>query len=292
MKYPAIKSGWVRSMIYMVSMILVLIVFGIPAFALASALSEKPLHALDLYTENIYILIVYQLFILIGITGLTIIFRKYIDRKKLVTLGFGKIRRNKDLILGLLLGPAIIGTGFIILYFSGNLEIHDIRPDYSHLGGALILCILISWIEEISFRGYILNNMLESFHPYTGLFVSSLLFAAFHMFNPGMAVIPFVNLFLAGILLGVVFIYTKTIWYALSLHFSWNFFLGPVFGFEVSGIEMGGFIRQKPTGDDLVTGGNFGFEGSLLCSLLIILCIFALNRYYNNRKINALKDKT
>ncbi len=281
LKSPAIKRGWMRSLIYLISLFFVLIIFGLPALIVASVVSGKPAATLNIYEEGVYVLIAFQAIVLTGVTGLTVMFARHIDRRDLITLGFGKFRRNKDLLLGLALGFAVISLGFAILYISGKLEIRHIDPDFSFLAGSVVLCVLISWMEEISFRGYILNNFLESFSPLAGLLVSSLLFAGFHMFNPGMSFVPFLNLFLAGILLGIVFIYTRTIWYALSLHFSWNFFQGPVFGFRVSGIDMGGLIRQEVKGDELITGGGFGFEGSILCSLIIILCIFALNRYFS-----------
>jgi uncharacterized protein len=280
MENPAIKRGWLRVVVYTLSLVVVLVIFGIIAFAIVSAISGDPAGPDGISGTGIFLIIVHYLILLSGITALTLGFRKHIDGKDFISLGFKRSGMNKDFALGLVTGFAIISGGFIILYLSGRLSIREIRPDYPFLAGSVVLCLLISWTEELSFRGYILNNLMESLHPFNGLLVSSLLFAAFHSLNPGMAMVPFINLMLAGVLLGIVFIYTRTLWYALSLHFSWNFFQGPVFGFPVSGIEMSGLLRQEPAGEKLLTGGDFGFEGSLICSLLIILCIFALNKYY------------
>jgi uncharacterized protein len=280
MENPAIKSGWLRVLAYILSLILIMILFGIFAIAILSVISGDLSWQFRFPGTSVFLIAIYQLILMSGITALTMGFRKYIDGKDYITLGFYRSGMNKDLALGLITGFAVISIGFIILVLSDRLAIQEIRPDYSFLAGSLVLCLIISWTEELSFRGYILNNLMESFHPCYALFFSSVLFAAFHSLNPGMAVVPFINLMLAGVLLGIVFIYTKTLWYALSLHFSWNFFQGPVFGFPVSGIEMSGLFRQDPAGEGILTGGNFGFEGSLLCSLLIILCIFAFNQYH------------
>jgi uncharacterized protein len=292
---PVISRGWLRAVMYVLSLILIVVGSGILAFFIIVTVTGKAApEVVALFGENIFLLVIYQAIILAGVTALTLVFRKNIDRKEFVTLGFQKFRVGKDLLLGLVSAFLLIALGFSILYLSGNLLIEGIRPDYSHLAGSLILCLMISWAEELSFRAYILNNLMDSFHPYWGLVISSLIFAVFHIFNTGMALVPFINIFLAGILLGIVFIYTRTIWYALSFHFSWNFFQGPVFGFPVSGVGMDGFIRHETRGKELLTGGEFGFEGSLLCSLLIILCIFALYRYYNkpsNKVLNNSPDK-
>ncbi len=278
---PAIKRGWLRALIYIFLFLITLVIFEIIAMSVLSAISDKTMfEVISNIRDNIHLLVLVQTIVLTGVTALTFAFRKYFDARTIITLGFSSYRRNKDLVLGLALGLIVIGSGFLILLLSGNLVIISISPDFAYLGWSIILCLIISWVEELSFRGYILNNLIDSFHPFTGLLISSFLFAVFHLLNPGMGMIPFVNLFLAGILLGIVFIYTKTIWYALALHFSWNFFQGPVFGFPVSGIEMDGFLQQQPKGYEIITGGNFGFEGSILSSLLIILCIFALNYLY------------
>lgn len=199
----------------------------------------------------------------------------------LAGLGFRRRGVSKDTLTGLLTGLACIAAGFVILLISGLLVVEGFSPDLNYLAGSLILCLVISWLEEISFRAYMLNNLMDSFHPFIALMISSFLFALFHLFNDGMTFLTFLNLFLAGILLGIVFIYRKTIWFAMSLHFSWNFFQGPVFGFRVSGTEMHGLLEQRPEGPIHFTGGEFGFEGSVICSLLIILSIILICRYYN-----------
>lgn len=282
MNNSAIKYGWLRSTIYIIALLIIIAGFGIPAVLIVTKISGQPFTEISLFDKkNIHLLLLYQAILLSGVTALTFLFRKYIDRMNIVSLGFYKFHMRNDLWLGLVLGLALIGSGFAILNLSGNIQVKNITFDYNYLAGSIILFLFISWIEEIAFRAYILNNFMDSFHPYLALLLSSVLFALFHGFNPGMSIVGFINLTLAGILLGIVFLYTKTIWFALSLHFSWNFFQGPVFGFPVSGMEMNGFLNQERKGNELLTGGDFGLEGSILCSLLIILCIFALHRYYN-----------
>jgi uncharacterized protein len=231
----------------------------------------------------------YYIIIGAGITGLTIFFIKVIDAKNIKHLGLRKYRIIEDISLGLGVGLLIIGTGFVILTLSGYISIYSISFNFTYLVGSLILCILISWLEEISFRSYILNNLLSSFSRYNALLISAILFALFHGFNPGITVLAFTNLILAGIILGIGFLYTRTIWFALSLHFSWNFFQGPVFGFPVSGLQMDGIVNQGIVGSNIFSGGEFGFEGSILSTVLIVTSIIVLDRYYN-KTINNTFD--
>ncbi len=285
MDRPLIKQGWLRVILYLFALIFTMILFGILAFLLFPAISGKIPEEFNLTEKgNINRLIIYQGIILTGVTLLTLLFRKGIDRQDIVTLGFQMFHVKRDLLLGIFIGFGCIAAGFLILYVSGYVYIERLSADTSYLAGSLIFFFMVSWIEEISFRGYILNNLMDSFHPHIALLLSSTLFALFHVFNNDLSLLAFTNLILAGILLGIIFIYTRTIWFALSLHFSWNFFQGPVFGFRVSGIETPAFMKIRTEGADFISGGDFGFEGSLLCSFLIILSILLLYRY--NKRIN------
>ena len=52
------------------------------------------------------------------------------------------------------------------------------------------------------------------------------------------------SLFLAGILLGITYIYTKNLWFPVALHLSWNLFQ-TLFGFNVSGKDFYSLIEFK-----------------------------------------------
>ena len=80
-------------------------------------------------------------------------------------------------------------------------------------------------------------------------------------------------------------------WFPIALHFSWNFFQGPIFGFEVSGIELNSLIVQEITGSDLLTGGDFGLEGSALLSVLLLLSIFFVQYLYVGQNATEMSNK-
>ena len=150
---------------------------------------------------------------------------------------------------------------------------------------SIVFFILISLIEEVLCRGYILGQLLETSNKYIALIISSIIFTALHSFNPNMGTIPILNLFLAGILLGITYIYTKNLWFPIALHFSWNFFQGPIFGFEVSGQEFYAIIQQSRVEDNFLNGGSFGFEGSLLATILMLVSIFLIDQYYRRKTV-------
>ena len=102
--------------------------------------------------------------------------------------------------------------------------------------------------------------------------------------------IAFINIFIAGVLLGINYIYTKNLWFAIFFHFSWNFFQGPVLGFQVSGIELPTLLQQNSNGSILLTGGKFGLEASWLVtiamSLTVLILYFIFQKKYNTPTVD------
>ena len=106
-----------------------------------------------------------------------------------------------------------------------------------------------------------------------------------HAANPNIELIGFVDLFLAGILLGLSYIYTKNLWFPIALHFSWNFFQAH-FGFNVSGQDSYSFIEFTIPEANLLNGGAFGFEGSYLSIILQLFTIFGIWHYYHKISVH------
>jgi membrane protease YdiL (CAAX protease family) len=138
-------------------------------------------------------------------------------------------------------------------------------------------------------RGYILNNLMTGMNKYLALLLSSSIFGLLHLLNDGVTVLAMVNLILAGILLGSSYIFTKNLWFPISLHLFWNFFQGPVLGYSVSGMKVNPIFTLSSTGNELFTGGEFGFEGSIVCTVLLVTATAAVIGYYG-KKTAAAKE--
>jgi membrane protease YdiL (CAAX protease family) len=287
---PLIKYGWLRAILFLVAsliatailsligMIVIAILFGLDPGSLITD-AQNILKDLGLPAN-----IVLSLF---GFSGMFItawIFRRFIDKKSFKSLGFSFSPFRNDFFMGLILGIILISVGFGILSASGMLSVVDTNVNIVLLIGYVALFTIASFNEEIMIRGYILNNLCDSMNQYIALFISSLLFSLMHLGNANVTILSFINILLAGILLGIYYIHKRNLWLPIALHFSWNFFQGPVYGFEVSGVDISGIIIQDLQGSDTLTGGPFGFEGSLFATLLMIVAILFLHYKYKNNK--------
>lgn len=200
-------------------------------------------------------------------------------------LGMSLKGRGKDLLAGLGVAMLLYAVGFGTSLLMGTVEIASVQWVPRDLLGTLLFFLLVAVTEEVMLRGFVLGRMLSAgMNRFVALFLSSALFSAMHLFNPNFALLPFVNILLAGCLLGASFLYTRNLCFPVVLHWFWNWLQGPVLGYEVSGMDSGEtLLTLRLTGSDLLTGGSFGFEGSLLCTVLLVVGTLAIVAYYERR---------
>jgi membrane protease YdiL (CAAX protease family) len=93
---------------------------------------------------------------------------------------------------------------------------------------------LIGFIEEVPFRGFILQKLEERIGHALAIVTSSTLFLAIHL--PGWIVLNTlrpenaITIFIIGVVLAVIFKYSGSLWSAIIAHTSNNFIAGVLFG--------------------------------------------------------------
>lgn len=171
----------------------------------------------------------------------------------------------RDTAIGLAYG---FGLFTLIVVVAAALGIYQVEgyAGTSGLLGALIADAIFPGVsEEILFRGVIFRWVERFAGTWVGLFVSSALFGAAHLANPAATWTSTIFIAVeAGVLLGGVYMLTRNLWVAIGLHAAWNFTQGGIFGVPVSGLPENGVIDSKLTGPELLSGGPFGLEASII----------------------------
>ena len=276
---PIIPQGWLRVVLFVVFYFSLLFVVSF----MLSYFNKQSNAEKTTTTKSIpYLLFIINAIISFGAVWL---FRKIIDRRSFDNIGFSIDKNGVHAGTGFFLGILLLCSGTCILYFTKNLQWTDISFNGNDLFISFGLMVIVAFYEEIVFRGYILNNLLESANKWLALFISAIVFALAHVANPDFSVVGAVNIFLAGLLLGLNYIYTKNLWFGIALHFTWNFLQGPLLGYEVSGMQLQSLLQHHVQGNELITGGKFGFEGSLVASLVCVMAIVALALVYEKKFI-------
>ncbi|MFI8380096.1 lysostaphin resistance A-like protein [Leeuwenhoekiella sp. NPDC079379] len=210
------------------------------------------------------------------------IFMKYVDKRPFVALGFSLKNRRRELLAGFLLGALIMAFAFGFLTVLDEIIFKSIDFNRRDALVSILLFAVVAVAEEVVLRGYVLRNFMLSFNKYIALIVSSVLFAVMHGLNPNFDDMAFINLFLAGVLLGISYVYTRNLWFPIGLHFSWNLFQS-YFGFNVSGQDFYSIVKFDIQDANLLNGGAFGFEGSIVAVCIQVIAIAFIYKYYKRK---------
>ena len=270
--------GWSKSFLTVPLLLIPQFTAAIIIFSLGFDLSSMSSGIIDLE-----VMIILEYIMLIVMTLMLFLFMKYIDKQPFFHIGLQTNGRLKEFNYGIAVGFLIMASAYLFLYFTGEINFEGYNFNYEKILLSIVLFAGISLFEEIIFRGYLLKNLLESFNPLVALFISSILFSLIHGSNPNVTTIGLINIFLAGFFLGVSYVFTKNLWFPVALHFSWNFFQS-MFGFRVSGLDSYSIIEFSIIENNLLNGGEFGFESSILSIGILIIGTYLIFKYFKKSK--------
>ena len=278
---PVITQGWLRAIIFFIflSGIVYLLSAATDTFISPWLLKDKSAVFARL-SKGLWIGVLVSFAASIGTVW---VFRKLIDRQTVRSLGFRWKGNSRYAFTGAFAAIAMIGLATLLLMGMNYLHFTGWNADPVALISSAIVMLLVAVSEELVFRGYLLNNLMQSTNQWVALAVTSVLFAAVHISNPGAGVLPVSEVFIGGLMLGINYIYTRNLWFGIFLHFAWNFFQGPVFGYKVSGISIPAAMQQDLSGPAWLSGGAFGLEGSVVAIILNLLLIGVLAAVYNRK---------
>ena len=220
----------------------------------------------------------YELFSFVFILILFIFWVKVIEKNSLSTLGFVKKNWLKYLGWGILL--SLLQMGVIALVYQvcgiGTFELNELSLEpILFILGLFPFWLLQGGTEEVATRGWLLTRIAARTNLPLAIAISSSLFGILHLGNAGVTVLSVLNIVLDGVLAGLLFIYTDSIWLVVAQHGTWNYVQGNLLGFQVSGTGANASIFSFTMGDgpDWLTGGTFGAEGSIITTLVLLLSV-------------------
>ncbi len=285
---PAIRRGWLRALLALLAYLVATLAIGLGAAVVVAVASDgPPLEALarlgDPAEVDLGVLAALQAANLIGVVLVVALLRRLVDRRSVRSLGLAAAWR--DLASGLGAGVLVI-VGTVAALLAGGwvrLTAADPAIGAAALLGYLGLLVVVAFQEELLARGYLLANLMESFPAPVALTVSAVVFALLHLGNANVSLLAFVNLVLAGVVLGVYYVHRRSLWFSVGMHLTWNLVQGPILGFEVSGVATPSLVEPTFAGPAAVTGGPFGLEGSVVITALLVAAIAVIHLVYRPR---------
>jgi CAAX protease family protein len=216
-------------------------------------------------------------FDLILFPGVLIVYKlltHFLDHKPLGSVGYAFHERwLEELGTGVALGGgAILMVGGFerlagLAKFSPNpgRNLIEAGPIY------LVVFLIGAATEELLFRGYPFQRLIEAFTPAGAVLVSSVIFAVVHMENPFHTWLSTINTALVGVGFAIAYLRTRALWLPLGIHFSWNYLQGCLLGLPISGIGVPkSFLICGVHGARWLTGGPYGPEGGVAGTIVIL----------------------
>jgi membrane protease YdiL (CAAX protease family) len=199
---------------------------------------------------------------------------RYIDHRPAQTFGIGLIPDwRRHLALGLTFSAGMLGAllaGCLVVGFKGRVTIEWSlwRFPASTTFGTLGLLLLAAATEELVFRGFPLQILVEGIGPWPAVIAMSALFGAAHRSNPDASLLSVANTALAGVLLSWAYVRSRSLWLSYGIHVGWNLGLGFIFGFPLSGLHLASLWTIHITGADTILGGAYGPEAGFLATVI------------------------
>ncbi len=220
---------------------------------------------------------------------------KFLDKRPPASIGFSFHSRFLiEYLQGVGIGIALVSLLFFLELSAGHLEV-----SFRHLSGALLKDILViallttffqSAFEELFFRGYLFQTLIEGTNAFFAVLILSVLFGIGHLVTPNSSWIVAVNLSVFGAMHAIAYLKTRSLFMASGLHFSWNFFMRNVYSLPVSGTETSrSFLDVRASGPQWVTGGDYGPEAGIPALLLMIICSIFIWYWPGIRKESGIR---
>ncbi len=222
---------------------------------------------LDAYKSAPLLSMAIQIVLGLAAIGLYMAWGRLVERREVGELALPGLGR--EWAIGAALGAGLYTTSAVLLMLLGFYKVEGLNPWWFLLPN-LAMAIKSGIFEELIFRGVLFRSVEDMFGSWVGILVSSLAFGLLHLLNPaatlGGALYICVE---AGLLLSAAYLVTRRLWICMGLHMAWNYFQSAVFSGIVSGaVNDPGLLKATISGPELLTGGSFGMEHSVIALLL------------------------
>jgi membrane protease YdiL (CAAX protease family) len=211
-------------------------------------------------------------------------FKKYEKRE---VSEFSNQGIGKKILIGIGIGAFLQFLTVVVIIINGGFKIISVNP-VSDMIIPFTVAFSVAIFEEILIRGIIFRILEEKLGSYISLIITAIIFGGLHVANPNSTLLSGLCVGIeAGFLMGAAYIYARNLWFPIAIHFAWNFMQSGFFGAITSGNEKtASLLTTKITGSQLITGGEFGPEGTIQAIIFCLLATIILLKLSKNKIIS------
>lgn len=174
---------------------------------------------------------------------------------------------GREFALGAAIGWAGMAVCALIIAVFGGLVIffYTNWRQFAQIPLDLAILLIVALAEEVAFRGYPFQRLIQATGPLFATFFVSILYGLVHITNAGSSPASFVVAMLAGWVLSIAYLRTRALWMSWGIHFAWIASMAVLFGFPLRGItRFSPVISSTALGPTWLTGFDYGPEGSAI----------------------------
>ncbi|MET3292540.1 UNVERIFIED_CONTAM: membrane protease YdiL (CAAX protease family) [Brevibacillus sp. OAP136] len=157
---------------------------------------------------------------------IAIVVIKKTGAKSFSEIGLTKHRSwGRNLLIGFLFGAVFPSFYFLVEVKLNIVTITNIVPTNILLFMLLLALIQFAYTafaEEIVTRGYLYKNLTQYLSTRNTVIIASIVFASHHWQHYGQGYAEMIRLFFDGVLYGVIFLKTRSLWFGIGLHWANN----------------------------------------------------------------------
>lgn len=217
-----------------------------------------------------------------------------VEKRSLSSLGIKKKNALRDYFIGFIIGTGLMSLVVATLYLGNLIWGYEFISYQGSIksGIPFAITLMVGFLItgatfEIVFRGFAFISISATYNILLGIVVNALMYAVvrYNYFNleimgtsgyeTQVSTIGTINVFLIGIFLSIYVLKSKNLFGAMAISASWLIMQVSFLGLNVGGMEQRNysFFYFNLKGKDYLTGGNYGLEGSIIVTGILVVAI-------------------
>lgn len=187
--------------------------------------------------------------------------------------------------------PVLVSAAYLLLPGTYERNVLDTGTKLAFVTrGIFIAGVGAGVVEELLFRGLLMNAVIKKWGKAAGILAPSVLFASLHIIGMDFSLLSCLQVMAAGTMVGVMFsliaLEGRSVWNSAIVHAVWNMIIiggGLTIGTEVNEYSISSYVLK--TRAFLLTGGEFGIESSVVAIIGYIVVNLAAVWMIRRREI-------
>lgn len=217
----------------------------------------------------------------IPVVAALLLMAKFVERAPIAKFGVAFHQWwFRDLVLGIGIAAAMLTLVTLVNGAFGGVTMTwtaSDAPAHSLLVTPIVL-ILSAAQEELVFRGYPFQVLVKGMGVWPAVGAMSAAFGLLHLRNPNATMIGALNTMLAGLMLSLAYLKTRSLWLPYGLHLGWNVGLGFILGYPLSGIGISSLWTTVAAGPAWLVGSQYGPEGGVIGTIVFVGATILIRR--------------